>query len=407
MALGDDVLGTTSLGSLVKLTKRTKTAGQVALSMWRLIDGSPFVAKITQAQHDAWGGIGDAPGRPAADATFLMACGGIVALDTADGYPSKGDAWEDTDPALGNILRIATSNDFNWAYRQAIASDPGQGSTSQLTGFAIESSGQRARLQIFDPQNLPDFDTDVVPKKIAVSLIDEVIPNTRSVTFDATATGNGTGTTLTVAGTVATQTDRYIAAIAAYPLFGNPLTGVAWNGDGLTERLSLTHASGPEKEVSYWDMVAPDQGSFNLVFTFGSSNDCQGGFVSCYGVDQTTPRSATATDTGTGTAPTLDFTSASGELIISAMGHGGADQTNTDDPDWTTDWNTITSWDPVCGVAHIAGAASVNRTDTLSASAFWMMLGASIKAAAAGGAAAGFGPLLGGQRNRHVLHARA
>lgn len=378
MALGDSPLGNEIIGiPLMPLIVRNKGAGTVALAHWVLADGTPVTVKLTQAEHDS--GPRNFP--PATGATLLIACGGIPALNTVDGYPHKGDCWEEN-----GTLVIATSDNFDWSRTHAVASDPGGSQESTLTGFSIASTGNRVRLTQWNDGTLRSFNVDTVAKSLTNTVIDMVIPNSRSVTFDSQDSGTGTGATVTIAGgTVATQTDRYLAALVASPIFGVTLTGVTWNSDALTQRITADMTV--SKRLEYWDMIAPDQVTGDLVCTYDASNDCAAGWVSCYGVDQATPRTATNSATGTSTAPSITITSAVGELAITGTATTNNSGTVTTDATWVEDWNiTAASWDPTNAGAHKAGAApSVTRTDGLTNSVEWAIMGASIKAASAGG----------------------
>ena len=81
----------------MSLTLRTKTGGSVAYSVWLMGDNSVKTVKISQEEYDNFairdGGVGELPSKPAPDAVFVMAGGGVPALNTLDGWWSAGDCW--------------------------------------------------------------------------------------------------------------------------------------------------------------------------------------------------------------------------------------------------------------------------------------------------------------------------
>lgn len=379
--------------------------------MWQLADGMLRTSRITQAEYDTFavakGGVGDAPGRPAPDATFLMAVGGIPALNTADGWPVPGDFWTRFDPELNEtVLTLCTGPDINWTYRGAVAVDPGKGASSRVTGLLARVSGHRvaARAGQFAvvggrlalAQALLDRGLTISDRVLTiapalrderVTLLDELWPNHRSVTFDASSSGQAdTGTSLTVSHTIASQSNRYLLASVAMRS-GQTVSSVAYNSVALTQRRREDTGVGAATEV--WDLVAPSVGTANIVFTFSADTSAVGGGLSAYGVDQTTPRTTTTGSQGNSasTEPVLTVASAVGELVFT---HTGFTDTATGaltiDATWTSLWsleNSSSGNDRGGGGAYIAGATSVTRTDNLTTPAgSWAMVGVAIKAAA-------------------------
>ena len=377
----------------MQITLRNTTLNKVAFSAWLLVDGTLQVSKVSQRAYDDFavvdGGVGDAPGRPAVDATFLMAAGGIPALDTATEWPDIGDAFVDR----SNLI-IATHEDPPWSYRLATADVP-VGGFSNLRGAVHQAVGHRliVPLTSIDLAALPTLTIapglPTVISRIAITLpsesikretivIDERIENHRSVTFDAFSSGAvNNATSLTVSHTTTTQTNRYIAATAVSD--SGVVSTVTYAAITCTSRLTVT--TGPQ--INYRDLVAPATGANNIVFTMDASTPIVGGGQTAYTVDQTTPRSNTNTANGTSTSAALTVTSAIGELVLTIMGTD-FNPAVTPDATWTLDWNVINAGTDIREVAmHKVGAASVTRTDALSPSAAWVLVGASLKEAAA------------------------
>ncbi len=369
------------------LTLRSRADYTVAWSIWLLADGSTRVTRIAQADYDEFAvthrGTGDAPGRPAPDARFLMAAGGIPALDTVDGYPRRGDAWEEDDPAVGRVLVVATSDEPDWRYRGVIATDPGTGRTSRLQGLFAEATGNRLRMPGVEPTPGAGVELDDrFQPHVRVCLVDDVVENHRSVTFDAAATGDSlSGSSITYALTVAAQTDRYLGVSAI-----GQVTGITYAGVALTQRLLQLTGGVANRQVEYWDLIAPATGANNVVVTFSSALAGANAATAqaSYGVDQSSPRSATNTSSGSNQSPALTVTAASGELVLTTTLWRTGGGTNTTDATWTVDSNTTGTISRMASAHKAGGAPSVTRTDALSSAvnADWAMVGVSVKAAA-------------------------
>ncbi len=93
------------------------------------------------------------------------------------------------------------------------------------------------------------------------------------------------------------------------------ISTITYNGAGLTLVTGQTRGSA---RVEIWGLVAPDTGPNNVVITHsaGFDNGCTALAISHTGVDQTTPWGTPATATSTTGNPTVNVSSASGELVI-------------------------------------------------------------------------------------------
>lgn len=372
------------------LTLRQFTGGSVAFSVWLLSDQTIRVSKISQIQYDEFAvtrkGLGDAPGKPTVDAKFLMAAGGIPALNTADGWPSAEDAWEVNDPEIGRYLVVATGSTLDFTYTMTIASPP-VNRRSQLSGVRVKSVGNRQvfRQGQYNRNRLDLLVLTEVPVLERENVSGE-IDNHRSVTFDAQSQGtiNGSASSLTLSHVIANQSNGYLAALSSQRA-GQTLNTVTYNGDSLTSLLNVVSVSA---RAEYYYRLAPDIGTANIVFTYNANTSCVAGGISAYGVDQSTPHTDSDSQATTfGNNPTLTLTSAVGELAI-ANGCGNPPGTPTPDATWTTAWNAAsTGGNNRGGVAQYrAGAASsVTITITGWTASDCCIVGASLKAASAGG----------------------
>lgn len=359
----------------------------MAFSVWRKGDGSFITVK--HGADDPYvtehGGTNTPPVAPSVDAVFLMAGGGIPELDTVDGWPHLNDCYETQFDGLTQ-LAICTGSDLDWFYENATASDPGQGQTSVLTGFLALSVGNLVYQPTYSLAALPA--PPVMLASFSMAPINQVIPNHHSVTFDAKSTGsmvNTGGTTLTVSHTMSASANGYMAALERHNSSAGALSTVVWNtSESLTSRLTQAFNSNTRR-VEYWDLVAPSSGAHNLVFTWAVAQNSCGGGISATGVDQATPRSNTGVNSGSIAGASVTCTSVSGELVLSNIGWTTFSVSDTVDATWTSDWNLTAT--AAQAVAHIAGASSVTRTDTLSGADNWGSLAVSLTASGAGAAA--------------------
>lgn len=198
-----------------------------------------------------------------------------------------------------------------------------------------------------------------------------------SPSFDSSVGGSATASaTLTLAGVVANNANRYLGVSVAYLTFGTTLNTVKWNGTDLTKQFSDEFRAGANM-LEYWDLVNPANGSFNLVFTFSAVTTSQGGLWSLYNADLNAPRRTTARTTGNSTAPSATITGVDTDIVLGGV--GASSVTNTPDATWTADWTPDIGLDPSNSGRHINGAASITRTDSLSLPNAWGVHLVSIK----------------------------
>ena len=300
----------------------------VAFTMWRMPDDTTRTVKVSQDAYDEFavvnGAVGDAPGRPSPDAVFLMAVGGT---DDVDDYP--------------------------WQYRSAQADEPKNG-FSVLTEHVCSPTGVRC--------------------------VRSFVRNHRSVSIDGVANGSAAAAnSLTISLTItSSQSNLYVCGMLTLNN-NHTLSSSSYNSVSMTTRDSNTANA---FTVFLSDLVNPATGTHNGVFTPNTKSDMAGGFLSAYGVNQTTPRRATANNNGTSNAPTLTITSASGDLAVSHVGYDGSTASDTPDLSWTGAWNVSGPGNTNAQGRYIAGSgSSVTRTDSFNNSAGWAVVGASLQSA--------------------------
>lgn len=422
---------------------RQQTGRIVAWTIWQLPDGS-----VTHMKHlgdDPYclkqNGGGDPLDSPEPGAVFLGGEGGFPEVDTADGWLYEGDCVEmerdgvmqlcvatgdDPDfeahakqyelPEPMSIkdlpLSVLKHPDFDSALAAALADlfvgvkvdcsdklDPKLW-FSRVTGVHAVSSGNRIWLDKYDLKALPDLQP-ATPVLSAVPF-DTFEPNHFSVTFDATAAVSGSATTsVTVSLTMSSSANGYMAGTASFGrATSQTLSSAKWNTtETMTSRLVADTVTVPRRG-EYSDLVAPTSGAHSVVFTFSANTNSVCGVQSATGVNQTSPRETVGTPTtGTGFAPSYTIASSVGNLVFTVFTVvGSGTSTDTVDVTWVSDWSQTSNSATLSAGAHIAGAASVTRTDVVNLSLEYALLGVSIAAVASG-----WGPLLGLKNNRLVV----
>jgi hypothetical protein len=206
-----------------------------------------------------------------------------------------------------------------------------------------------------------------------------------SITFNNAALSEGSGTSLTFGLTVNSGSDRFLVVqTLAYSIWGNPT--VTFNGSALTAvantEVSWNSSNNAQRLMG---LVAPTVTTANVVLTSGGSATALLGGAAVYdGVDQTTPTSGGAQNTGTGTAPSITVTSAAGDLVFGAVGVSPNGATIAVGADQTQRYEDESGNHCIHG-ADEAGAASVTWTATLGTSRTYAVSAVNLRAAAAAG----------------------
>lgn len=188
------------------------------------------------------------------------------------------------------------------------------------------------------------------------------------------------------------------------------VSAVKWGGSGgtdLTQRGSTLNI-GLFGKASQWSLVAPTAASQTLYASWPSNQDETGlGGVSYTGVDQTTPHGTQATATNE-LAPTVNVTSAAGELVSDVVWHVNpvADTTTITAGASQTARVNIGSIGGAgfesLGMSEEAGSATVTMSWTIDGTTTDSgIIGIPIKPAAAGGSS--IVPIV----DKHYRHRRA
>ena len=259
---------------------------------------------------------------------------------------------------------------------------------SRLTGADVAAStdvtGQRA---LGGNWNL-EYDTGQIEARIAVSQASQqewagrLAITSNSASSGMTAVAGATS--LTWSHTVSAGSNVALFVGISIEAGSGASTGVTYGGTAMT----LVGRSTGSHVVEIWKLVAPTAGTANIVATFNGTVQVVGGGAAFNGVDQTTPTGVFAGAGGTSTTPTVNASSAAGDLVLDTL-YGNDGPTATPGAGQTSQWTLATGsgGGKARGAGSTeAGAASVTMSYTLSSSLEWQIGAVSIKAAAASSA---------------------
>lgn len=202
-----------------------------------------------------------------------------------------------------------------------------------------------------------------------------------AVAFDA-ASNSGEVTCSTTPQTFShtvTGSNPFIRVTVTY-VTGQTVSAVSYNGTALVTAGAASEF-GKGVHLWKWDMAngAVPTGAHTVSVTMTGTVACIIGAASYTGVDQTTPVSGYTATTGFDVTPTINVTSAVGDLVVDGVATPGA---TTVDASQTQEMNVFTST-YMGGASREAGAASVTMSWTAPNNA-WAIAAMNIKAAAGG-----------------------
>lgn len=216
-----------------------------------------------------------------------------------------------------------------------------------------------------------------------------------AIAYDnAASVGGASVASLTTAAWLISGSDRMLIAGVGVSAGTPPtITAVKWGGSGGTALTARAQSGAQETymRVELWSLAAPTAASQTLYASFsGAADECCLGGISYTGVAQTGSfgTSATAHNNGVGNNPTVNVTSAAGEIVVDAAYEitdaltVGAGQTQRVNQANTGDVTQL-------GMSEAAGAASVTMdwTHASTASAWeWVTISIPIKPVGAGAA---------------------
>lgn len=211
-----------------------------------------------------------------------------------------------------------------------------------------------------------------------------------AIAFDAAASGNATGTSLAYSHTVSGSDRVLIVGVTLYSNSTQTVSTVTYNGVSMTLIPSCT-AEANDLRVEQWYLVAPATGANNVVVTPTATTPAISSVAASFtGVDQSTPIGTCATATGTSTGPSVNVTSAAGEVVVDTMafwgsgsspsGTQGASQTFRDDDFYDHAFGRFYN-----AVSTEAGAGTVTMSWTIDDNHNWAIAGTPLKEASGGG----------------------
>lgn len=191
--------------------------------------------------------------------------------------------------------------------------------------------------------------------------------------------------------TVSSGNDRLLLVGITHAFQGTTgITSVTYNGDSLTFLDEHTYTSG--RYIHWYYLLNPDVGTYNINITlFGPNDNYIVGANSFTGVNQSTPFGTVAKATGSNSTPTVNVSSATGELVFdTVMVHQTGSPTGSADASQTQLYFHVpASAIPRHGASVEAGDTSVTMSWALSRNVSWGIMGVSIKPAASSGGGSG------------------
>lgn len=160
------------------------------------------------------------------------------------------------------------------------------------------------------------------------------------------------------------------------------ITSVTYHGVPLTFRHTKLSDNETFIRMEYWDLVAPDTGTWDVVITPNATGRLAWIVSTWTDVDQSTPRGtiASADDATAGVTATVDASSASGEVVVDGV-CVAASVTLTPDGSQTPQAEIETN-DPI-GHSSKAGATTTTMTWTIGGSTNWIIVAVPLKPASA------------------------
>jgi len=112
--------------------------------------------------------------------------------------------------------------------------------------------------------------------------------------------------------------NRYLACGVSTQNPNVTVSSITFNGDALSFVQSKDNDTDQTRQsrAEYWELIAPDLATANVVVTMSSATAVSAGCVSFTNVDQATPRATITTALGDSAAPSTNISSASGQLVF-------------------------------------------------------------------------------------------
>lgn len=213
-----------------------------------------------------------------------------------------------------------------------------------------------------------------------------------ALSLDDGAFDSGTGATITFNVTNSNTNNVMYACVSFRKTGSEAVSGITFN---TTENFSFiggltATTAGPtdQHRVELWRLIAPSSGTHAVVVSLSNNNGAVAAAISFSGADQTTPNGTVASNSGESSLPTVDVSSASGDIVIDCVVGSGA--TNFAPPGSGQSELFLTGNPNGNAVGAMSQETATGATTTMnwtgSSPTDWASLGTAVKAAAGSGA---------------------
>ena len=145
--------------------------------------------------------------------------------------------------------------------------------------------------------------------------------------YDGVDSNSATATTVTISNFTTDSGSNNCLAVLACNDNATAISGITWDGDAMTK---ADDAAASTKNVSMWYKVAPGAKTGDIVATRGSSDNIAICAVTLHNVDQSTPVGTFASNSATGTNPTLALTGSAKGLDVNVVCNNSSNVTDVD-----------------------------------------------------------------------------
>ncbi len=278
--------------------------------------------------------------------------------------------WNASAGAIGYVLDVATDSGFTsfvTGYRDLIVNNV---LTYSVSSNILANTTYYYRVRAYSGTGVSDNSNTISLTTACAG---------PGIAVDTVTSGTGTSSPITVSHTTLGTNRLMLVGISGAVSSGTvAVSGVTYGGVALS--LVGTATAAAYQKTWIYQLVAPATGTANVVVTFSTAPNTGAvvGVMTFTGVDQSVPLGTFAGANGTSAAPSVNVSSASGELVFDTVNHYwpltvGANQTQR----WNTGSGSIYG-----GGSSEPGAATVTMSWTASGSDTWAIGAVPIKPAA-------------------------
>ena len=251
----------------------------------------------------------------------------------SDGQISLGGSWlnsttlqQKSDAVAGWGSALAETGDILFYGCNIAETENGQNLTevlAELTRADVAASTDLTGYALFGGDWELEYQTGHIEASVAASQRsqDEWL-GLMAVAVDNTSTGVGTGTnnvTFSHTTTTATGDRLMLVGVSMDANGGETVNSVTYGAQSLTLVGSRVGGSAPVR-IEIWQLINPNAGTANVVVNLsGNADGVSVGATTFTGVDQTTPLGTFVSAIGTSNAPTVNVSSAAGELVYDVV----------------------------------------------------------------------------------------